>query len=400
MKAVKSMPVLAKIDDVRLHQKAKASQMVRSRSMADHPEARLKSLIRGVPFVALPGVGSQLVGFQRSYSRQHINSATHSKFPSPKRVGAPTEEAPLLSPHPLISPPSYTSALVLAVFSSVLSSFQVGLNSGILNVPESTIRADLALSTNQWALIVSIFCTGGLFGSLLGGRLADLLGRKNLLTSSNVLFISGALLESLSQNFWMLLIGRFIIGLGCGCSTVIVPLYLGEIAPASLRGSLGTMNQFSIVIGILVANVLGKPLGIGDDERWRYLLGIVLAPSLLQLMLSSVLLESPLWLIMQESRKSVADAADVLTRLRGPEYEDLEFELELLQATKDYSRRHIHTSVWSSMRSVNARRSLLIGLSLQLFQQFSGINGTAQPRQRQTTPHPSHHRPRPLRTVR
>ena len=285
------------------------------------------------------------------------------------------ETTPLItSLPPLLSPPTYTGALVLAVFSSVLSSFQVGLNSGILNVPESTIRRDLDLSTNEWALIVSIFCTGGLFGSLLGGKLADAIGRKNLLTSSNVLFISGALLESLSQNFWMLLMGRLIIGLGCGCSTVIVPLYLGEIAPANLRGSLGTMNQFSIVIGILVANVLGKPLGIGNDERWRYLLGIVLAPSLLQLMLASVLLESPLWLMMQDTHKSVVDAEDVLTRLRGPHYEDLEFELELLQANKEWATRHIHTSVWASLKSISARRSLLIGLSLQLFQQFSGIN--------------------------
>ena len=305
----------------------------------------------------------------------------------------PTEETSLLVPLP--APPSYTAALSVAVFCATLSSFQVGLNSGLLNVPEQVIRSSLQLSVNEWSIIVSIFCIGGLIGSLLGGRLADTIGRKNLLTSVNVLFISGALLQSCATSYWMLLLGRLVIGCGCGCATVSVPMYVGEIAPAALRGSLGTMNQFAIVIGILVANLLGRVLGGqpadstspatdgsaaavgGVESQWRYLLGVVVFPSLLQLVLSSFLLESPLWLIQQNSHTSVADAESVLTKLRGADYEDLDFELELLSAVRDDSiaaQQSDSDSLLSSLNSRPVRRSLWIGLMLQLFQQFSGIN--------------------------
>ena len=152
------------------------------------------------------------------------------------------------------------------------------------------------------------------------------------------------------------------------------------------------MNQFAIVIGILVANLLGRVLGgatehtaadgttmaaSGEESQWRYLLGVVVFPSLLQLVLSSFLLESPLWLIQQNSHTSVVDAEAVLTKLRGADYEDLDFELELLSAVRDdsvASQSDGTSALMSSLSSRPVRRSLWIGLLLQLFQQFSGIN--------------------------
>ena len=397
MKAVRSMPALAQLSTAHLNQKqrvaAHTTNLHRSHSMlaTSNPQAQLQKLIRSVPFVALPGLGSQLA---RSYSRYEVSAAgalgSSRASPEPSPYHA-TEESSLLPPLP--APPSYTYALSVAVLCATLSSFQVGLNSGLLNVPETVIRASLALSVNEWSVIVSIFCIGGLVGSVMGGRLADTIGRKNLLTSVNVLFIGGALLQSLATSYWMLLAGRLVIGCGCGCATVSVPMYVGEIAPAALRGSLGTMNQFAIVIGILVANLLGRVLGGAqpatadgggggeEAQQWRYLLGVVVVPSLLQLVLSSALLESPLWLIQQNSHTSVVDAEAVLTKLRGADYDDLDFELELLSAVRDDSLAAQSAddstgggSLWATLSSRPVRRSLWIGLMLQLFQQFSGIN--------------------------
>ena len=133
------------------------------------------------------------------------------------------------------------------------ASFQVGYNSGVLNVPQSTIVASLHLTTLQWSIAVAIFCIGGLLGSMSGGKAADHIGRKNFLIANNVAFIAGGLCESLAGGIALLSLGRLAIGIGCGGATVVVPMYLGEIAPANLRGSLGTMNQFAMVIGILVA---------------------------------------------------------------------------------------------------------------------------------------------------
>ena len=217
------------------------------------------------------------------------------------------------------------------------ASFQVGYNSGVLNVPQSTIVASLNLTTLQWSIAVAIFCIGGLLGSMSGGKAADHIGRKNFLIANNVAFIAGGLCESLAGGIALLSLGRLAIGIGCGGATVVVPMYLGEIAPANLRGSLGTMNQFAMVIGILVANLLGKPLG--GEHEWRYLLGLCVVPALLQIIMAPALLESPLWLLhhaassgnARTSSKARMHAEEVLSKLRGTD--DVDFDLECMLAS-------------------------------------------------------------------
>lgn len=298
----------------------------------------------------------------------------------------------------------------------------MGYNSGVLNVPQTVIVSALRLSTLQWSIAVAIFCIGGLVGSMLGGKTADAIGRKNFLIANNALFIGGGLLEALSSGFLMMSTGRLLIGMGCGGATVVVPMYLGEIAPANLRGSLGAMNQFFMVVGILVANLLGKPLGSNPSGfEWRYLLGLCLAPAMLQTLMSATLLESPLWLVQQGGSKNRVHAEEVLSRLRGTE--DVEFDLECMVAEvegadqeelDDYDMTDPFETGSSSASSRTApdvlgdsrlekgslqhpphqsakavreaheargslwhseyRRPLLIGFGLQLVQQFSGIN--------------------------
>ena len=189
--------------------------------------------------------------------------------------------------------------------------------------------ASLRLTTLEWSVAVAIFCIGGLLGSLGGGKTADRIGRKNFLIANNTLFIAGGLLEALAGSVAMLSMGRLLIGVGCGGATVVVPMYLGEIAPANLRGSLGTMNQFAMVIGILVANLLGKPLG--GTHSWRYLLGLGLIPALLQIVMAATLLESPLWLLHQPGSKNRVYAEEVLGKLRGTD--DVEFDIECMMAS-------------------------------------------------------------------
>ncbi len=170
--------------------------------------------------------------------------------------------------------------------------FQFGYNSGVINVPEAVICADLQLSTLQWSLAVAIFCVGGLCGSYVGGAAADKIGRKKFQLINNILFLAGGSLEALSSGFWMMAGGRLLIGLGCGGVSVVVPLYLGEISPPNLRGSLGTMYQFATVIGILIANLLGKPLG-QPSPYWRLLLALALLPSILQLAAAGWMVRRP-----------------------------------------------------------------------------------------------------------
>ena len=95
----------------------------------------------------------------------------------------------------------------------------------------------------------------------------------------------------LAQNVYWLLPGRFLVGFASGLSSVVVPVYLGEIAPPTLRGTLGTCTQFALVIGILFSSIVAFPLA--TEQRWRYLFLLTPILCVLQLGLSSFLLESP-----------------------------------------------------------------------------------------------------------
>ena len=186
----------------------------------------------------------------------------------------------------------------------------------------------------------------------------------------------GALLQALATGLWLMLLGRLIVGVACGGCTVVVPLYLGEIAPANLRGSLGTMNQFATVIGILVAVVIGRPLGTA--EQWRYLVGLVLLPSMLQIIMSASMLESPLWLVVTGGSKGLSQAEEILCSLRG--HDSVSFDLDAMVYHRDLTaqqKAQSGSSLRSTLRSLfrrSYRRPLLTGIALQVSQQLSGIN--------------------------
>ena len=423
MRSSASTPAFALLDEARNAAKQRAhaslnrSQSLTASTLNATPTQQYTAIVQSTPFVALPGVASSLNNFRRAYSQaaslnnlassglgrlssasqrapsaggdvslstsvsysyspQHSSRLSHVSYDFSQLGDADVEPIPDFH----LNPP-LTSSLMLAVTCAVLSSFQNGFNSALLNVPEPVIRSALHLSDTHWSLVVSIFCIGGLMGCSVGGLLSDRLGRKNYLIANNCLFILGTLLQSLATGFTMLLLGRFIIGVACGGCTVVVPLYLGEISPANLRGSLGTMNQFATVIGILVAVVMGRPLGTDDD--WRYLIGLVLVPSMLQIVMSASLLESPLWLIVAGGNKGLVQAEEILQLLRGQEVVD--FDIDAMLAYRDSTASEqpspaavgTFKSIFGALRPLfrrSYRRPLIIGFLLQVSQQMSGIN--------------------------
>lgn len=294
--------------------------LLRSQSVLDtRTQFQFKKAYSAVPFMAIPGVSSELIimkktasmanfaalqrftqksfsasgqaatgygstqpaSFRDSFSGSSstvttpLNAAVQiDKSLTPTSSSASFDEhfATLtdlssVGPDPFLDESSLTLSLMLAVLSAVLASLQVGYNSSVINAPALVIQADLSITTLAWSFAVAVFAIGGLIGSYVGGRLADVVGRKNFLIANNVLFISGGLMEALASGASSLILARLVLGVGCGAATVVVPLYLGEIAPADLRGTLGTMNQFALVIGILLACLLGKPLG--GTDNWR-----------------------------------------------------------------------------------------------------------------------------------
>ena len=417
MRGSASTPALAVLDEARQAARERAtaslnrSQSLTASTLPPTAAAHYTSLVQATPFFALPGVSSSVTSFARSYSRaanlslsnnlnasygsvvsslSRMSGASHARGDSavsslsPSMPGTPMSQVSFafdvggddeeLIPDHQLNPP-LTSPLLLAVTCAVLSSFQVGLNSALLNVPEAVIRRALSLSDFDWSLVISVFCIGGLVGCSLGGFASDRLGRKNFLVTNNVLFIVGALLQALASNVTEMVGGRFLVGVACGGCTVVVPLYLGEIAPANLRGSLGTMNQFATVIGILVAVVVGRPMGTA--EEWRYLVGLVLLPSMLQIVMSASLLESPLWLVLTGGTKGMSQAEEILCSLRGLDNVDLDLDAMVYHRDVVQQQAKQGSSLGSTVRSLTRpsyRRPLLTGMALQVSQQLSGIN--------------------------
>jgi MFS family permease len=128
----------------------------------------------------------------------------------------------------------------------------------------------------MWSITVSIFAIGGMIGGLLSGYLADKIGRKGALLINNIFAFVAAAFMTLSKFagvYYMVIIGRLIIGFSCGLSSGLVPMYLTEISPINLRGSLGSVHQLLVTIAILVAQILGLPSLLGNAQLWPYIFG-------------------------------------------------------------------------------------------------------------------------------
>ncbi|CAM9144919.1 unnamed protein product, partial [Lampetra fluviatilis] len=176
-----------------------------------------------------------------------------------------------------------TGRLCVSVFAAVLGSLQFGYNIGVINAPQKIIESfynatwferhnesmSTATLTTLWSLSVAIFSIGGMGGSLAVGQCANRFGRRNSMLGCNAVALVGAVLMGCSgaaKSFEMVILGRLVIGVYCGLISGLVPMYVGEISPTSLRGALGTLHQLGVVIGILLAQVLELQRLRGTEE--------------------------------------------------------------------------------------------------------------------------------------
>lgn len=164
-----------------------------------------------------------------------------------------------------------------------------------------------------FATISSIFTLGGLSGALAAGPITTRLGRRPAMRLTALCFLLGAALETLAAGVPLLFAGRMVAGLGAGASTVIVPLYVSEVAPPAARGLFGTSTQVMINVGILLTQVEGYFLSHG--AAWRWILGSGVGLAVVHLVGLQLVPESPAWLA---SQGRFGAARKVLRRIRGP----------------------------------------------------------------------------------
>ncbi|XP_021375505.1 solute carrier family 2, facilitated glucose transporter member 3-like [Mizuhopecten yessoensis] len=283
---------------------------------------------------------------------------------------------------------SVTSSLAFAITSCTLgSSFVVGYNTGVLNEPAEVIQdfynstyynrngeyMSSSLLTLLWSFTVSIFAIGGMIGGLSGGYVANRFGRRGGLLRNNLLNLiaSGLLISSkFAKSYEMLIAGRFVAGLCSGIDTAIVPLYLSETAPISLRGLAGTFNQLAICLGILISQIIGLGQFLSTPDLWHYLLGCTLVPMVFQLLTLPWCVESPSYLMINKGSENMAEQALVWLRKDTDIYDEIGEMKTEMEKSKKAAKFHF-TDLFKRQELLTP---LVISLVLQLSQQFSGIN--------------------------
>lgn len=170
----------------------------------------------------------------------------------------------------------------------------------------------IPMNSAAFATVSASYTIGGLIGALCAGPIASRSGRLFAMRANALLYVLGAVVETIAGSVMVLAVGRGISGLGAGASTVIVPLYISEIAPPKERGLFGVMTQISICVGILLSQTLGYFLSYG--HMWRWILGLGACIAAAQAILLLFLPESPAWLA---NRGRITKAKKILQRIRG-----------------------------------------------------------------------------------
>jgi sugar porter (SP) family MFS transporter len=230
-----------------------------------------------------------------------------------------------------------------------------------------------------WAMSCAL--VGCLLGAVVSGALSDRFGRKRLLLLAALLFTITSVGTGLAGSFAVFVISRLLGGVAIGLASNLSPLYIAEIAPARTRGRLVSVNQLTIVIGILLAQgvnlliaELGPRLAAGaggftawnDQVGWRWMFGVTALPSLLFLVLVAFVPESPRWLA-HNGRTEQARA--VLARLGGASYAGE--TLALIQGPEADEAERVD---FRQLFRPGAPAVLLVGIVLAVFQQLCGIN--------------------------
>lgn len=269
-----------------------------------------------------------------------------------------------------------TTPLMVALIMSGLSQFLVGYNTSVMNSPSSVVFQ--GHTTFEWSLAVAVFAVGGPFGAVAAGKIIDSRGRRSGMAIVAYSFLFGGLLQTFSLNMLCVTAARFIIGFASGFSSVLVPIYLGELAPPTLRGTLGTLTQFALVIGIFFSDVLAFPFA--KEHSWRILFSVTILVSIVLLGCFPFLIESPRWLLGRD--RGCRKARSIVEKLRGLRHEH-EIEIEVnhfvhAQHAQACDNNDDHTSsevaFMAMLMDKQTRRLLICSLILQIAQQLSGIN--------------------------
>ena len=228
--------------------------------------------------------------------------------------------------------------LFLAIVAA-LGGILFGYDTAVISGTTEVVKMQFGLTTGGEGWYVGCALIGSICGVLIAGMLSDFLGRKKTMLISAVLFSISAIGCALSADFTQLVIYRMIGGFGIGIVSIVSPVYISEVSPAEVRGTMVSLYQLFITIGFLLAYLANYLIlkGTTMDDYWRPMLGAEAIPDLLFLVLIFFIPESPRWLAVRGERKDNSEA-------------------------------------WKALREKGILKAVLIGSAIAILGQFMGVN--------------------------
>ena len=259
---------------------------------------------------------------------------------------------------------SYTILISLIV---ALGGFLLGFDSAVISGAVKGITVYFEMT--EWMLGFSVGCVvfGAMAGNLLAGPMSDKFGRKSILIVVAVLFTISASWSALATSYTEFIIARIIGGVGIGGAILIAPIYIAEIAPPKLRGSLVSFNQLNIVIGISVAYFSNYFLVNMEGESWRWMLGVEAIPAIIYFLALWTVPKSPRWLVLKLNK--VEQATKILNKIGGEKYADSTIAEIQRGTAKQESKAKLSDIFKSKYTTI-----MIIALGIAFFQQITGIN--------------------------
>ncbi len=249
---------------------------------------------------------------------------------------------------------------LIAAFGGLLFGFDIAIFSGTIPF----IQPYYQLTEAQLGWTGSSLYVGCIIGTMVTGYVSDRFGRKLPLTIAAAIFMVSSVLMGWASNYSMLILWRIVAGIGVGAASMLSPLYIAEVSPAAVRGRMVSVNQLTVVIGILLAYFSSYFLaGLEDNWRWMFSAGAV--PSLLFFLSVFFVPESPRWLL---SKGSVEKARSVLGKISGHENAD-----EAVRTIQGGMQQQVEGK-WSDLVAPGVGFLVALGITIAVFQQISGAN--------------------------
>ncbi|CAN8234674.1 unnamed protein product [Cochlearia groenlandica] len=256
-------------------------------------------------------------------------------------------------------------SVLACVLIVALGPIQFGFTCGYSSPTQAAITKDLGLSVSEYSVFGSLSNVGAMVGAIASGQIAEFIGRKGSLMIAAIPNIIGWLCISFAKNTSFLYMGRLLEGFGVGIISYTVPVYIAEIAPQNMRGGLGSVNQLSVTIGIMLAYLLGLFV------PWRILAVCGILPCTILIPGLFFIPESPRWLAKMGMTDDFETSLQVL---RGFET-DITVEVNEIKRSMATSTKRSSTVLFVDLKRRRYYFPLMVGIGLLVLQQLGGING-------------------------